>query len=96
MRKRFVFAGLLASGAVSVLLYVSWRLFRHRGKALKEFKVCTFNSPLQFLLKRTKMPKDEQNEGPPDEYLCPITKDLMACPVFTADGHTCDSARWNS
>ena len=30
----------------------------------------------------------ERGDGPPDAYLCPITKALMRDPVCTADGHT--------
>lgn len=25
----------------------------------------------------------------PAEFVCPITHEVMECPVFTADGHTC-------
>ena len=30
----------------------------------------------------------EKEAETPREYVCPITRELMNCPVFTADGHT--------
>ena len=33
-------------------------------------------------------PKAEAPVEPPDEYLCPITQELMRDPVIASDGHT--------
>jgi hypothetical protein len=40
---------------------------------------------------------DDRDDAPPNEYLCPITHDLMTDPVVCADGHTYERAaikRW--
>lgn len=41
-----------------------------------------------FLIRPLVRGKQRQADEPPAELICPITRELMECPVVTADGHT--------